>query len=70
MDIAAAIRSRRLELGLTQGEVAFLAGMHRQGVVRLETKGNIPSIATLLRIAAALDLSAVELITSAEEYQP
>jgi DNA-binding XRE family transcriptional regulator len=53
--IAAHMRQRRLELGLTQDEVAKAAGTSHSAVSRLEKGTHIPQLATLQRIAAVLD---------------
>ncbi len=53
--IAAHLRERRFELGLTQEEVAQAAGTSHSAVSRLEKGTHIPQLATLQRIAAVLD---------------
>jgi HTH-type transcriptional regulator/antitoxin HipB len=53
--IAAHLRERRFELGLTQGEVAKAAGTSHSAVSRLEKGTHIPQLPTLQRIAAVLD---------------
>lgn len=53
--IAAHLRERRFELGLTQGEVAKAAGTSHSAVSRLEKGAHIPQLPTLQRIAAVLD---------------
>ncbi len=53
--IAAHLRERRFELGLTQEEVAKAAGTSHSAVSRLEKGTNIPQLPTLQRIAAVLD---------------
>lgn len=53
--IAAHLRERRYELGLTQQEVAIAAGTSHTAVSRLESGTHTPSLLTLQRIAAVLD---------------
>lgn len=53
--IAAHLRERRCELGLTQEEVAKAAGTSHSAVSRLEKGTQIPQLPTLQRIAAVLD---------------
>src|ERR1700739_4186822 len=53
--VAAHLRERRFELGLTQQEVAKAAGTSHSAVSRLEKGTRIPPLPTLQRIAAVLD---------------
>ena len=53
--IGQAVRERRLDLGLSQTEVARRAGMTQPALSRLEAGGVIPTIPLLERITAALD---------------
>lgn len=53
--IAAHLRERRFELGMTQEEVARAAGTSHSAVSRLEKGTHIPQLSTLQRIAAVLD---------------
>jgi DNA-binding XRE family transcriptional regulator len=53
--IAAHLRERRFELGLTQEEVAKAAGTSHSAVSRLEKGTHLPQLSTLQRIAAVLD---------------
>ena len=66
MDLAAAIKYRRLALGYTQAELATALGIERQRVVVLETAGYLPSIRTLLKVAHGLGVSASSLVRDAE----
>lgn len=68
--IAAHIRERRYELGLTQQEVAERAGTSHSFVSRLESGEHIPTIPVLKRILAVLDeqlLIGIERTTPGEE---
>ena len=53
--IAAHLRERRFELGLTQEEVATAAGTSHTAISRLESGTHTPNLATLQKIAAVLD---------------
>ena len=53
--IAAHLRERRFELGLTQEQVADAAGTSHTAISRLETGTHMPQLTTLRRIAAVLD---------------
>jgi DNA-binding XRE family transcriptional regulator len=53
--IAAHLRERRFDLGLTQAEVAKAAGTSHSAVSRLEKGTHMPQLSTLQRIAAVLD---------------
>ncbi len=53
--VAAHLRERRFELGLTQQQVATAAGTSHTAISRLESGSHTPHLATLQRIAAVLD---------------
>lgn len=53
--IAAHLRERRFELGLTQHAVAQAAGTSHSAISRLEKGTHMPQLSTLQRIAAVLD---------------
>jgi DNA-binding XRE family transcriptional regulator len=53
--IAAHLRERRFELGLTQQQVADAAGTSHTAISRLESGTHTPNLATLQKIAAVLD---------------
>jgi ribosome-binding protein aMBF1 (putative translation factor) len=53
--IGHAVRERRLELGLSQVELAARADMTQPALSRLEAGGVIPTIRLLERISAALN---------------
>jgi len=57
------IREMRNAKGLTQAELARAAGMVRPNLSRIEAGRHRPSLATLERIAAALKLPVVDLIS-------
>ena len=53
--IGHAVRERRLDLGLSQVELASRAGMSQPALSRLEAGGVVPTIPLLERISAALN---------------
>lgn len=53
--IAAHLRERRFELGLTQEQVATAADTSHTAISRLENGMHMPQLTTLRRIAAVLD---------------
>jgi len=53
--IAAHLRERRFELGLTQEQVATAAGTSHTAISRLENGTHMPQLTTLRRIAGVLD---------------
>jgi HTH-type transcriptional regulator / antitoxin HipB len=55
-DIAAVVRGRRLDLGLTQAAVAQRAGVSRKWVSDFETGKTSVDMATLLRLLETLDV--------------
>ena len=56
-ELGKAVRERRLELGLTQVELARRSGMTQSQLSRLEAGGTEPTIRVLDRLAKALDAS-------------
>lgn len=56
-DIAAAVRGRRVDLGLSQGDLAEQAGVSRRWVNQFEAGGRTTAeIGTILRVLDALGL--------------
>lgn len=58
-ELGQAVRGRRLELGMSQVELADRAGMTQSAVSRLEAGGTVPTIGVLERLAAALSADLV-----------
>ncbi|KAF0836525.1 helix-turn-helix domain-containing protein [Nocardia caishijiensis] len=56
IQLAESIRERRLELGLTQTQLAERAGLRQPEVSRLESGGGTPTIGMLERLAHALEV--------------
>ena len=50
------IRTRRCELGMSQEELANLAGISQSHVCRLETGVHVPTYETIKKVAKALDI--------------
>ena len=59
-----ALRTHRLECGLTQAELAARAGVSRQLVAAVESGQNMPAADTAIRLARALATSVEELFAS------
>ena len=62
-ELGQAVRGRRLELGMSQTELAERAGMTQSAVSRLEAGGSVPTIGVLERLAAALSADLVVALT-------
>jgi HTH-type transcriptional regulator/antitoxin HipB len=62
-ELGKAVRARRLELGMSQTELAQRAGMTQSAVSRLEAGGTVPTIGVLERLAAALSADLVVTLT-------
>jgi ribosome-binding protein aMBF1 (putative translation factor) len=56
IEFANVIRERRVELGLTQTQLAQRAGLRQPDISRLESGGGTPTIGMLDRLAHALEL--------------
>jgi transcriptional regulator with XRE-family HTH domain len=61
-----AVTARRSRLGLTQGELAALAGCDRQTISRLENAHSSPTLDQWLKVATALRMPLSSLLRSAE----
>lgn len=55
-NLVAIIIERRMELGLSQRDLAAISGIKQPAIARLETLGSIPKLDTLIRILKALGL--------------
>jgi HTH-type transcriptional regulator/antitoxin HipB len=58
-ELAERVRRARERAGMTQAELASRIGSTQPAVARLEAGGTTPSLNTLRRIAAALDLELI-----------
>lgn len=64
---AAAIKARRLELGLTQEDLAGRIEIDRPFITLMESATKQPSISVLWRLAIGLDLTAAQLCSLVED---
>jgi transcriptional regulator with XRE-family HTH domain len=64
-----AVKARRLELGLTQEQLANNTELHQRWISNVETGKRNPSYASIRRLAAGLALTASELIARAERHE-
>ena len=62
-----AVRAARMEQGMAQEELAALAEIERSHMGKIERGEHMPTLALILRIAAALKRSAADLIAVTEE---
>lgn len=67
MDIGEKIRRTREEVGLSQTELAQLAGCSSPSIYRIE-KGDDISLSTIMKVAGALDMSLI-LIDRETEFE-
>lgn len=56
-ELGKVVRQRREQLGLTQAQLAELAGLKQPAVARFEAGGTMPTIPMLERLAMALKMS-------------
>ncbi len=56
-ELAALVRARRRELGITQAELARRMGTAQMQVSRLENANTVATLTTLDRLAHALDIT-------------
>ena len=65
-----AIRATRSEQQVSQEELGWRSGVHRNYVGGIERAERRPSIATLAKLAVALDVTQSELLARAERLTP
>lgn len=61
---AAEIKARRLDLKISQEELAHRADLHRSFVARLETAQTQPTLVVLFRLAVALEIDVEHFIAA------
>jgi len=61
------LRQHRVERNISQEELAYLAGVDRTFVSRLERGVRQPTITTLIGIGLALDIPAADLVKETEK---
>ncbi len=66
MAFGMAVRAARMKKGLAQDEFAVLAGVDRSHMGKIERGEHMPTLAMILRIAIALEISSAELMASTE----
>lgn len=64
-----AAKARRKELKLTQEEIHLRSDIHQRWISNVETGKRNPAYRSLRRLAAALDLTASQLIARAEAIE-
>ncbi|HEY0982010.1 substrate-binding domain-containing protein [Schlesneria sp.] len=64
------VRQRRLELNMTQAQLADQAGISRTAVTAIEGNRLVPSVASALALAAVLKTSVEELFARSSAVQP
>lgn len=67
MDFARRLRQLRTERGLTQEELAHLAGVDRTYVSQAETGRRNTTLLTIQKLAAALDVDVASLVETPKE---
>lgn len=67
---AAAIKARRLELGLTQEDLAGRIEIDRPFITLMESATKQPSISVLWRLASGLELTVSELAALVDQRLP
>jgi len=65
-----AVQTRRLQISVSQDDLAKIAGLSRSMVVRLEHGLLDPDLSTLYRIASALDCNVHEILDLIETALP
>lgn len=60
------LRARRMEVGLTQEQLGFEAGLERNYISMLELGQRQPTLGSLFKLAAALRVSVSELVRQTE----
>jgi transcriptional regulator with XRE-family HTH domain len=66
----AAVRAARTAQGIAQETLAYRAGVERSHMGKIERGEHLPTLALVLKIAAALDCSAAELVATTEASLP
>jgi len=61
-----AVRAFRMDQGIAQEELAARAGIERSHMGKIERGEHLPSLAAILKVAAALKMSGTELMAATE----
>lgn len=62
-----ALRGLRLAAGLSQEQLGLESGVQRNFISLIETGQNQPTISTIFKLAAALDIKASKMLATAEK---
>jgi transcriptional regulator with XRE-family HTH domain len=65
--LGAAIKAERTALGISQEELAYRANLHRTYISDVERGARNPSIASIEKLAGALDISVSSLFAQADD---
>jgi len=65
--VAAEIKARRGQIGISQEELAFRAGVHRTFIARLEVASTQPSLSVTFQLAQALTLPPEDLVKAVRQ---
>jgi transcriptional regulator with XRE-family HTH domain len=68
--VALRVRERRLELGISQEELALRAGLHRTYVSDIERGNRNIAITNLVRLADALELPVADIFSAEIFLEP
>lgn len=60
--VAAEVKARRGQIGISQEELAFRAGVHRTFIAKLEIASTQPSLSITFQLAEALAVSPEDLV--------
>lgn len=66
--LGAAVRELREERGLSQEALGHAAGVHRNWIGGIERGERNPTFTSIIKVAAALHVSAAELVAAAESH--
>ena len=65
--LVAALASRRLELGFSQETLSKLSGLSRPGISHMEAGRTTPTLLSLLKLSAALEIKLSDYLAKAEK---
>lgn len=65
--LGAAVRQLREERGLSQEALGHAAGVHRNWIGGIERGERNPTFTSIVKVAAALNVTAAELVAAAEQ---
>lgn len=65
--VAAEVKARRAQIGISQEELAFRANVHRTFIARLEVARTQPSLSVAFQLAAALQVPPEDLVKSVHQ---